>query len=91
MYIRKEKGPRSVMLPDGTTMTRADLPPRNTRRWVASRKVAVVRAVGSGLIERTEALELYALSDEELDGWIEALATHGPVALRVTRIQNFRE
>ena len=45
MYIRKTGGPRLVTLPDGTVMSRADLPPADTRRWVASRKAAVVRAV----------------------------------------------
>ncbi|MEY8837794.1 DUF1153 domain-containing protein, partial [Cribrihabitans sp. XS_ASV171] len=34
MFLRKVEGPRSVTLPDGSIMTRADLPPANTRRWV---------------------------------------------------------
>ena len=46
MFLKKVEGPRAVTLPDGSTMTRADLPPENTRRWVASRKAAVVRGVG---------------------------------------------
>ena len=45
MYLRKIDGPRCVTLPDGTLMTRADLPPVETIRWVASRKAAVIRAV----------------------------------------------
>lgn len=90
MYIRKTKGPQSVMLPDGTVMTRADLPAPNTRRWVASRKACVVRAVQSGLLSRDEACDLYALSGEELESWMSTMAAHGQSALRVTRIQKYR-
>ncbi|MDD9922996.1 MAG: DUF1153 domain-containing protein, partial [Boseongicola sp.] len=57
MYLKKVKGPRTVTLPDGTVMSRADLPDPKTRRWVASRKAAVIRAVDGGLITRSEALE----------------------------------
>ena len=49
MYRKKIQGPRAVTLPDGSIMTRADLPPPETRRWVASRKAAVVRGVVHGL------------------------------------------
>lgn len=64
MYLRKVDGPRAVTLPDGRVMTRADLPPPDTRRWVASRNAAVVRAVEAGLISRGTALETYGLSEE---------------------------
>ena len=57
MYLKKVKGPRAVTLADGTVMTRADLPDARTRRWVASRKAAVVRAVVCGLITREQALK----------------------------------
>lgn len=57
MYLRKIDGPRSVKLPDGTMMTRADLPVPETRRWVASRKATVVKAVAYGLVAREEARE----------------------------------
>ena len=69
MYIRREKGPVYVVLPDGTKLTRSDLPPANTKRWVARRKATVVAAVDFGLIEPTEACTMYHLSDEELDLW----------------------
>ena len=67
MYLKKVEGPRAVTLPDGTVFSRADLPPPDTRRWVASRKLAVVLGVAHGLISRAEALRIYGLSDEELD------------------------
>lgn len=91
MYIRKIHGPRAVTLPDGGIMTRADLPEPTTRRWVASRKAAVVRAVTYGLISREEALENYALSEEEFDSWQAAIAQHGVAALRTTALQKYRQ
>jgi hypothetical protein len=91
MYLRKVEGPRSVTLPDGTIMTRADLPGSDTRRWVASRKAAVVRAVGAGLIQRKEALERYGLSDEEFAEWEMAVHQHGEAALKATALQRYRQ
>ena len=91
MYLRKIDGPRSVTLPDGTIMTRADLPPAETRRWVASRKAAVVKAVSAGLLQRKEALERYALSDDEFSEWETAIAEHGEAALKATALQRYRQ
>jgi len=91
MYLRKVEGPRSVKLPDGTVMTRADLPPAKTRRWVASRKAAVVRAVAAGLISRATALETYDLSEEEFGHWETSVAKHGEAALRATALQRYRQ
>ena len=91
MYLRKIDGPRSVRLPDGTVMTRADLPPANTLRWVASRKAAVVRAVSAGLISREHALKVYGLSEEEFDSWTNAVVEHGEAALRATALQKYRQ
>lgn len=91
MYLRKIDGPRSVTLPDGSIMTRADLPPETTRRWVASRKAAVVRAVGAALLTRKEALERYALSSEEFAEWENAVADHGEAALKATALQRYRQ
>ena len=91
MYLRKIEGPRSVTLPDGRIMTRADLPAADTRRWVASRKAAVVRAVGAGLLQRKEALERYHLSEEEFAEWETAVAAHGEAALKATALQRYRQ
>lgn len=90
MFIRKVDGPRAVTLPDGSIMTRADLPDVKTRRWVASRKAAVVKAVMHGLITRKEALERYQLSDEEFESWCQAVERHGEAALKTTSLQKFR-
>ena len=91
MYLKKVDGPRQVTLPDGSILSRADLPPADTRRWVASRKAVVVKAVIYGLIPESEALERYALSEEEFSLWCQAIAEHGEKALRVTTIQKYRQ
>jgi len=91
MYLKKIDGPRAVTLNDGSVMTRADLPPATTRRWVASRKAAVVRGVTSGLITQSEALVRWGLSKEELGEWLSAVEHFGEAALKVTRVQNYRQ
>jgi len=90
MYIKRVHGPRHVTLPDGTILTRADLPPPDTQRWVARRKAVVVNAVEHGLISRDEAMERYGLSDEEFGLWEAAVRSHGTGGLRVTKIQHYR-
>ncbi len=91
MYIKRVEGPRAVTLPNGTVLSLADLPPEDTRRWVASRKATVIQAVAAGLITREAALERYALSDEEFDLWQTAVTQHGIDALKVTALQKYRQ
>jgi hypothetical protein len=90
MFLRKVDGPRTVTLPDGSTLSRADLPPANTRRWVASRKAAVVKGVFYGLLPLKEALETYEISEEEFAEWRHAVETHGESALKATAIKKYR-
>jgi len=91
MYLKKVDGPRSVTLADGSVMSRADLPPPETRRWVASRKAAVVRGVVYGLITQSEALERYGISDDEFMEWLRAVTDHGEAALKATAVQKYRQ
>ena len=91
MYIRRILGPKSIRLPDGRAMTRADLPAAGTQRWVASRKAAVVHAVDAGLFTTAEAMTTWGLSEEELDSWRDAVARHGVAALRATTLQRYRK
>lgn len=91
MYLKRVNGPRAATLPDGTVVTLADLPPADTVRWVASRKATVVRAVAAGLLSQRDALERYALSDEEFESWCRAVTDHGIEALKVTALQKFRQ
>ncbi|MCX7565340.1 DUF1153 domain-containing protein [Sulfitobacter sp. F26169L] len=91
MYLKKVDGPRAVTLADGSVMTYADLPPAATRRWVASRKAAVVRGVVYGLISKDDALERYSLSDDEFIEWVRAVSNHGESALKATMVQKYRQ
>ena len=91
MYLKKVDGPRAVRLPDGSTLTRADLPPVDTQRWVASRKAVVVRAVAFGLISLNEAKQLYGISDEEYGSWDQAIRVFGTDALKTTSLQRYRQ
>ena len=91
MYLKKVEGPRAVTMANGEVMSLADLPPRNTRRWVESRKAAVVRGVAYGLISHGEALKRYALSEEEFHEWVTAVARHGEDALKATNTQKYRQ
>jgi len=91
MYLRKVDGPRTVTLSDGSTMSRADLPAPDTRRWVASRKAAVVRGVLSGLVSLREVLDIYGLSQDEFEAWRAAVEGHGEAALKATALQKYRQ
>lgn len=91
MYLKKIKGPRAITLRDGSIFTLADLPPKDTRRWVASRKAAVVTGVTQGLITPKEATERWSLSADELAEWVRAIAEHGEGALKTTRLQQYRQ
>ncbi|MDF1727581.1 MAG: DUF1153 domain-containing protein [Sulfitobacter sp.] len=91
MYLKKVDGPRSVTLADGRVMSQADLPSPQTRRWVASRKAAVVRGVIYGLITQTEAQRRYQISEEEFLEWVRAVSEHGEEALKATALQKYRQ
>ncbi len=91
MYLKKVDGPRAVTLPDGTVLSRSDLPPPETSRWVASRKLAVVRGVAYGLMSRSEAMNTYGLSEEEFLSWVSGLEKHGMDALKVTLLKSYRQ
>jgi len=68
-----------------------DLPPRSTKRWVASRKAQVVDAVKNGLISLEEAMERYSLSLEEFQSWQRALDRSGVAGLRMAAAQDRRK
>ena len=91
MFLKRVDGPRQITLPDGSILSRADLPAPTTSRWVASRKAIVVKAVVYGLIPQSEALERYALSEEEFQLWRNAVERHGDQGLKVTAIQKYRQ
>ena len=67
-----------------------ELPPSNTRRWVARRKAAVVAAVSSGVITVEEACRRYQMSEEELFAWQRAFENYGIVGLSAGYFRQYR-
>jgi len=66
------------------------LPPPNTRRWVASRKAAIVTAVSNAVISLEEACRRYQISKEEFLAWRRSFETYGVKGLQVTTLQDRR-
>jgi hypothetical protein len=71
--------------------TVVDLPPPDTKRWVARRKAVIVDAVRNGAISLEDACRRYELSVEEFAAWQRAIEAHGVAGLRVTRLQIYRD
>ncbi|MEO5338360.1 MAG: DUF1153 domain-containing protein [Magnetospirillum sp. WYHS-4] len=80
-----------VVGPTGRPLTRDDLPPPGTQRWVMRRKAEVVAGVRAGLISLEEACALYKLSMDEFAAWQRLLDRHGLAGLRTTRTQVYRD
>jgi hypothetical protein len=85
--------PNRVTAPLQPTPAQAhgDLPPPETQRWVARRKAQVVAAVRCGRLTFEEACRRYNISPEEFISWERAIDRHGLSALRVTKLQDFRQ
>ena len=81
---------RYVIGPDGSPLTIADLPPKETKRWVIRRKAEVVAAVRDGLLSLDEACERYKLTVDEFLSWQRSIDRHGLPGLRATRVQDYR-
>jgi len=81
---------RYVIGPDGSPLTVADLPPKDTKRWVIRRKAEVVAAVRGGLLSLEEACERYTLTVDEFLSWQRSIDRHGMRGLRTTRLQDYR-
>src|ERR1700728_3723753 len=75
--------------PSGS-VTDADLPSPNTKRWVIRRKAEVVAGVRNGVISLEEACRRYKLSIEEFLSWQRLIESHGLAGLRATRLQDYR-
>jgi hypothetical protein len=80
----------SITGPNGIAITLADLPARDTKRWVSSRKAVVVLAVQGGLISLDDACTRYSLSVEEFLSWERAVERHGVPGLRITHAKHYR-
>ena len=91
MIGQRHNRARYVIGPDGTPLTLADLPPKNTKRWVVRRKAMLVAAVRGGLLSLEEACERYKLTVDEFLSWQRLINLHGLPGLRTTRVQEYRE
>jgi hypothetical protein len=91
MLDNVESRPAEVIGPLGEPLTRSDLPPPNTSRWVARRKAEVVSAVNGGMLTIREACERYDLTLEEFASWQRAVERDGLPGLRATRVQYYRD
>ena len=80
----------AVIGPDGRTLTLADLPPADIKRWVTRRKAEVVAAVRGGLLSQDDACKRYKISVEEYEGWERLFDRFGVKGLRTTRLQTYR-
>jgi hypothetical protein len=69
----------------------ADLPPKDTRRWVIRRMAEVVAAVRGGLLSLEEACERYKLTVDEFLSWQRSIDRYGLPGLRATRVQDYRD
>lgn len=82
--------PGMPLSPSGKPLTRDDLPPSDTKRWVTRRKAAVVDGVRSGLISLNDACRRYTLSVDEFLSWQRLFDSHGLSGLRCTRTKEYR-
>ena len=90
MIDQRHNRARYVIGPYGHALTVADLPPRNTKRWVIRRKAELVAAVRGGLLSLEEACERYALTVDEFLSWQRSIDRYGLPGLRATRVQAYR-
>lgn len=77
--------------PEGEVLTKENLPPPATTRWVSRRKAEVVAAVKGGLLTPNEACERYQMNSEALETWQRLFDRAGMPGLRATRMQYYRE
>jgi hypothetical protein len=91
MYLKKVDGPRAVTLPDGTVMTRADLPDPGVRALGGEPQ----GGRGEGGAARADGAERGARALRDLGGgarrWMAAVDRHGEVALKATAVQRYRQ
>jgi hypothetical protein len=85
------EAPKSIAGPTGAPLSRRDLPPPGTKRWVVRRKAEVVAGVRGGLISLDEALKRYNLTIDEFRSWQRLLESHGMEGLRATRLKKYRQ
>jgi hypothetical protein len=88
---RPSAGSTQVRGPTGRLITREDLPPADTVRWVPRRKAELVCALMAGVISQAEAISRYTLSIEELVRWTDLYLRFGQRGLMTTRTGALRQ
>ena len=73
-----------VIGPDGGVLTSSNLPPANTKRWVARRKAEVIAAVHGGLLTMPQACHRYGISTDEFMEWKRHYEAEGLEGLRAS-------
>lgn len=76
---------------DKPRFRKTSLPPADTKRWVKSRKLAVIQAIEDGDLTDEAACQRYDISPEELESWKRLTRRYGPQALRTTHLKEYRE
>lgn len=71
-------------------LSKSDLPPAGTKRWVVRRKAAVIAGIRAGVITAEDACKIYSLSAEELQSWQRLVDRHGLRGLRATDLKKYR-
>ena len=87
MNEQRHSRARYVVGPYGHPLSIADLPPRDTKRWVIRRKAELVAAVRGGLLSASAMTSLSMSSFS----WQRSIELHGLPGLRATRVQDYRE
>jgi len=59
-------------------------------RWTPYKKAEVIRKVGQGEISFDSALEIYELSEEELNSWFDRVSVMGLSGLKETKLEQYR-
>jgi hypothetical protein len=67
------------------------LPPSDTVRWVASRKIIVLAAIDAGSLSIEEACLMYRLSIEEIASWSRLTELYGRDGLKISRLGEYRK
>ena len=67
------------------------LPPSDTVRWVASRKIMVLAAIDAGSLSIEEACLMYRLSIEEIASWSRLTELYGSDGLKISRLGEYRK
>lgn len=89
-HRQDDRNTLEALSPTGEPLTLDDLPPPDTKRWVARRKAEVVSAVRAGLLSLQDACRRYSLSEDEYRTWEKLLDDHGVRGLHTTRTQMYR-